>query len=169
MFQRFLSFDGDICGHRDVSLHFSLPFESRGGGIISVTLLPRSLRSLALSASRTVFKSDPRNQRAGPAAQDRPFDGRGGGIRTHETLRPAGFQDQCIQPLCHPSRFFENGISKSGTIGEARDSFNPVLSPSTSLCQTRESSWKTWPEMFSVEQMKLTNRAASSTVLKRPS
>ncbi len=101
----------------------------RDGEIISVAWLPRSLRSLALSASRTVFKSDPRNQRAGPAAQDRPFDGRGGGIRTHETLRPAGFQDQCIQPLCHPSRFFENGISKSGTIGEARDSFNPVLSP----------------------------------------
>ncbi len=30
-------------------------------------------------------------------------DGGGGGIRTHETFRPAGFQDQCIQPLCHPS------------------------------------------------------------------
>ena len=29
--------------------------------------------------------------------------GGGGGIRTLETLRPAGFQDQCIQPLCHPS------------------------------------------------------------------
>jgi len=30
-------------------------------------------------------------------------DGGGSGIRTHETLRPAGFQDRCIQPLCHPS------------------------------------------------------------------
>ncbi len=24
-------------------------------------------------------------------------------IRTQEGLRPAGFQDRCIQPLCHPS------------------------------------------------------------------
>ena len=29
-----------------------------------------------------------------------------GGIRTHEGLLTlAGFQDQCIQPLCHLSRF----------------------------------------------------------------
>ncbi len=26
-----------------------------------------------------------------------------GGIRTHEAFRPAGFQDRCIRPLCHPS------------------------------------------------------------------
>ena len=29
--------------------------------------------------------------------------GGGAGIRTLGTLRYAGFQDQCIQPLCHPS------------------------------------------------------------------
>ena len=29
--------------------------------------------------------------------------GGGGGIRTHGTLRHAGFQDRCIRPLCHPS------------------------------------------------------------------
>ena len=31
--------------------------------------------------------------------------GGGGGIRTHEGLLTlAGFQDQCIRPLCHPSK-----------------------------------------------------------------
>ena len=33
--------------------------------------------------------------------------GRGGGesgIRTHEAFQPAGFQDQCIRPLCHLSK-----------------------------------------------------------------
>ena len=29
--------------------------------------------------------------------------GGGGGIRTHEGLRPSGFQDRRDQPLCHPS------------------------------------------------------------------
>ena len=29
--------------------------------------------------------------------------GGGSGIRTHGALRPAGFQDRCIRPLCHPS------------------------------------------------------------------
>ena len=29
--------------------------------------------------------------------------GGGGGIRTHEGLRPAGFQDRSHQPLDHPS------------------------------------------------------------------
>ncbi len=32
----------------------------------------------------------------------RDFSG-GGGIRTHVGYSPAGFQDRCIQPLCHPS------------------------------------------------------------------
>src|SRR6266496_3820741 len=32
------------------------------------------------------------------------YEGNGGGeIRTHEAFRPAGFQDRCNQPLCHPS------------------------------------------------------------------
>ncbi len=26
------------------------------------------------------------------------------GIRTHEAFQPAGFQDQCIRPLCHLSK-----------------------------------------------------------------
>jgi hypothetical protein len=30
--------------------------------------------------------------------------GGGGGIRTHEAFRPAGFQDRSHQPLDHPSR-----------------------------------------------------------------
>src|SRR5438874_8836561 len=34
-----------------------------------------------------------------------PRDG-GGGIRTHEGLRPAGFQDRSHQPLDHPSEVF---------------------------------------------------------------
>ena len=29
--------------------------------------------------------------------------GGGGGIRTRESLRPAGFQDRCLKPLGHPS------------------------------------------------------------------
>ena len=29
--------------------------------------------------------------------------GGGGEIRTRGTLRPVGFQDRCIRPLCHPS------------------------------------------------------------------
>ena len=32
-------------------------------------------------------------------------NGGGGGIRTHEGFRPAGFQDRSHQPLDHPSRF----------------------------------------------------------------
>ena len=30
-------------------------------------------------------------------------NGGGSGIRTHEGISPAGFQDRCIRPLCHPS------------------------------------------------------------------
>ena len=41
-------------------------------------------------------------QEYGPQNQTTRFGG-GGGIRTHETFRPAGFQDQCDRPLCHPS------------------------------------------------------------------
>ena len=33
------------------------------------------------------------------------INGGGGGIRTHEGLRPAGFQDRSHQPLDHPSSF----------------------------------------------------------------
>ncbi len=29
----------------------------------------------------------------------------GGGIRTLEGFHLAGFQDRCIQPLCHPSGY----------------------------------------------------------------
>jgi hypothetical protein len=45
----------------------------------------------------------------GPATTSRlrNFNG-GSGIRTHEVLPPAGFQDRCIQPLCHPSRRAES-------------------------------------------------------------
>gem|GEM_PF-4382511 len=50
-------------------------------------------------------------------------NGGGGEIRTHEGLRPAGFQDQCIQPLCHPSDVvdrdncaIERGLSKPGRL-----------------------------------------------------
>ena len=31
-----------------------------------------------------------------------------GGIRTPGALRHAGFQDRCIRPLCHTSKFVEN-------------------------------------------------------------
>lgn len=36
----------------------------------------------------------------------------GSGIRTHEVSPPAGFQDRCIQPLCHPS--IAHNIANSG-------------------------------------------------------
>ena len=44
----------------------------------------------------------------------------GGGIRTPGTLRYAGFQDQCIQPLCHPSgvQFSACRQTVSGKSGE---------------------------------------------------
>src|SRR5580692_6525894 len=31
------------------------------------------------------------------------YSGGGGGIRTRESLHPAGFQDRCLKPLGHPS------------------------------------------------------------------
>jgi hypothetical protein len=34
----------------------------------------------------------------------RKVNGGGGGIRTHEGFRPAGFQDRSHQPLDHPSK-----------------------------------------------------------------
>ena len=43
-------------------------------------------------------------------------DGGGGGIRTHEGLRPAGFQDRSHQPLDHPSE-----ISMSVNLAFARE------------------------------------------------
>jgi hypothetical protein len=36
--------------------------------------------------------------------------GGGGGIRTHEAFRPAGFQDRSHQPLDHPSRDCVRGL-----------------------------------------------------------
>ena len=38
-------------------------------------------------------------------AKARGMNGGGGGIRTHEAFRPAGFQDRSHQPLDHPSSF----------------------------------------------------------------
>ncbi len=52
------------------------------------------------SAYGTAFSS--RNRKS--AIENRKLDGGGGEIRTHEAFRPAGFQDRCNQPLCHPSR-----------------------------------------------------------------
>ena len=37
------------------------------------------------------------------ATRNRKLIGGGGGIRTHEAFRPAGFQDRSHQPLDHPS------------------------------------------------------------------
>ena len=36
--------------------------------------------------------------------------GGSGEIRTHEPFRAAGFQDRCIQPLCHASIVVLNGV-----------------------------------------------------------
>ena len=36
--------------------------------------------------------------------KNRKLNGGGGGIRTHEAFRPAGFQDRSHKPLDHPSR-----------------------------------------------------------------
>ena len=37
------------------------------------------------------------------AVREGGMGGGGGEIRTRGTLRPVGFQDRCIRPLCHPS------------------------------------------------------------------
>ena len=44
----------------------------------------------------------------------RVLDGGGGGIRTHGTLRPSGFQDRRNRPLYHPSG---NDGSRKGLMG----------------------------------------------------
>ena len=44
----------------------------------------------------------------------RVLDGGGGGIRTHGTLRPSGFQDRRNRPLYHPS---ENDVSREALLG----------------------------------------------------
>jgi hypothetical protein len=48
-------------------------------------------------------------------------NGGGGEIRTRGTLRPVGFQDRCIRPLCHPSKLFIfsdlRGFSSSAILG----------------------------------------------------
>ena len=36
----------------------------------------------------------------------RTVHGGGGGIRTHESFCPIGFQDQCTRPLCDPSQWW---------------------------------------------------------------
>ena len=59
------------------------------------------VRTLARCA-RKEFSVRARNAKAQPTG-GRLGSGRGGGIRTHDTLRYAGFQDRCIRPLCHPS------------------------------------------------------------------
>jgi hypothetical protein len=44
------------------------------------------------------------------------------GIRTHEAFQPAGFQDQCIRPLCHlskPARMVE-GSQRGRTLKTQR-------------------------------------------------
>ncbi len=57
--------------------------------------------------SRTGFESPYRTRREkqkGPIEEPFYFTGGEGGIRTHEGLQTlAGFQDQCIRPLCHLS------------------------------------------------------------------
>src|SRR6266550_4162816 len=81
----------------------------------SCTSLPRaSVGAAAMYAStsfgiffiillgRENWLASPRNGRAN--AVHFLTDG-GGEIRTHEAFRPAGFQDRCNQPLCHPSSY----------------------------------------------------------------
>jgi membrane-associated phospholipid phosphatase len=61
---------------------------------------------IGLLAAYFVVHWDPaRNPKSDPPQADRnpKLNGGGGGIRTHEGLRPAGFQDRSHQPLDHPS------------------------------------------------------------------
>jgi hypothetical protein len=54
--------------------------------------------------------------------------GGGGGIRTHEGLRPAGFQDRSHQPLDHPSEGTADDILPSAARGA-----RPVLAHTSIL------------------------------------
>ncbi len=64
----------------------------------------RASRSAVLPICRTAFKSLTLSKNNG-APKGPVVLGGEGGIRTHEgQLTLAGFQDQCIQPLCHLSQ-----------------------------------------------------------------
>src|SRR4051812_26334958 len=50
--------------------------------------------------------------------ENRKLNGGGGGIRTHEGLRPAGFQDRSHQPLDHPSELAAGLFSHQAGSGQ---------------------------------------------------
>ena len=101
-----------------------------GGGIVRVAFgFVGFLRTPASAGSiRIELRSNPTREfkRPGPPLcwRTRPFESRGGGIRTHETLRFAGFQDQCIQPLCHPSNWDASTEESGGKVGGFVAAFN---------------------------------------------
>src|SRR6266516_2921599 len=77
------------------------------------------------SAYGTAFSS--RNRKS--AIENRKLDGGGGEIRTHEAFRPAGFQDQCNQPLCHPSRNRSGStclVARNEQLDSRRSHFFPI-------------------------------------------
>src|SRR4029079_14221679 len=63
----------------------------------------------------------------------------GGGIRTHEGLRPAGFQDRSHQPLDHPSGFLTGRIVPSrirSARREEREKPRPATAVASSVYQS---------------------------------
>ena len=61
-----------------------------------------------------------------------------GGIRTHGRLPYAGFQDQCLRPLGHPSGnvFSKTQINRSGSSTPCHAATSPLLTPQTKLGKT---------------------------------
>ena len=58
--------------------------------------------------------SAPGSAHAGARHRSATINGGGGGIRTHEGLRPAGFQDRSHQPLDHPSKDASPCLTSAG-------------------------------------------------------
>jgi hypothetical protein len=115
----------------------------------SISLTPRFSAVLASSASEKLFKQFLlRDRHTGLKAGDNerassPADefsqipllnrGGGGGIRTHEGLRPAGFQDRSHQPLDHPS--WHRNCATTNFFGKARSASDGGVRKLRQRCQ----------------------------------
>lgn len=73
-------------------------YKARGTMLASTVLSVGEARGSQLASPGTDVELH-----AGPRMHSEAPRYGGSGIRTHEVSPPAGFQDRCIQPLCHPS------------------------------------------------------------------
>ena len=103
----------------------SLTVQFDGEGGMAAARRRRRLRRCPARTGSEVLNHTRREMKNGATRAPFSISGGEGGIRTHERLLTfAGFQDQCIQPLCHLS-----GYSCLVVIDQCIDSRHPWRSP----------------------------------------